>query len=265
MRDSRPLALVTGASSGIGAAYARHLAARGYDLALVARRRERLEELAAELRSRQGVEAEVLATDLTREADLKRVEDYIAGAPNLEFLLNNAGFGLTGRFFEMPLDGQEAMHRLHIMATLRLTHAALPAMTARRKGAVVNVSSVAAFAIRPGNTSYHASKAWINSFSEGLYVELKSVKSPVRVQALCPGYTVTEFHDVMGMDRKRVFFGFWMSVDDVVRASLKGLARDKLFVVPGWPYKLAVLLLRVLPRWVLYNRTLIGLTTPKPN
>ena len=252
MTDSRPLAIVTGASAGIGAAYARRLAAEGYDLVLVARRRDRLEALAGELRSRHGVEVEVLPADLTKDAELKVVEDRIARAENLEFLLNNAGFGAGGWFYKTPVDSHDAMHRLHVMATLRLTHAALRQMTARGKGAVVNVSSVAAFITRPGTTSYYATKAWIVCFTEGLYLELKAARSPLRVQALCPGYTLTEFHDVMGFDRKLIPASLWMSAADVVEASLRGLARGRLIVVPGWRYKLVVAFLRLMPRFLLH-------------
>ena len=186
MTTAQPVALVTGASAGIGAAYARRLAAQGYDLLLVARRASRLEELAVELAGRHGVRAEPLPADLTSDSDLKTVEDRIAREEHLEFLLNNAGIGSRGRFYESPVEIQVGMHRLHVLATLRLAHAALRKMTARGKGAVVNVSSVAAFVCRPGTTSYYATKAWINCFTEGLYLELKQARSPVRVQALCP-------------------------------------------------------------------------------
>jgi len=150
------------------------------------------------------------------------------------------------------------MHRLHVMATLRLSHAALRKMTARGKGAVVNVSSVAAFICRPGSLSYYATKAWINCFTEGLYLELKQARSPVRVQALCPGYTVTEFHDLIGFDRKGVPASLWTPVEQVVDASLEGLKRGKLFVVPGWRYKFFVLLLRLMPRPLLHTVGLMG-------
>jgi hypothetical protein len=252
MTITRPLALVTGASAGIGAAYARRLAAQGYDLLLVARRVDRLNGLAAELSRRHGVRAEALPADLTKEAELKVVEDRMAREEHLEFLLNNAGFGASGRFYESPLEIQDAMHRLHVIATMRLSHAALRKMTARGKGAVVNVSSVAAFIARPGSTSYGATKAWMNAFTEGLYLELKQARSPVRVQALCPGYTLTEFHDVIGFDRKQVPASLWTPVEKVVDASLKGLERNKLFVVPGWRYKFIVYLLRLIPRPVLH-------------
>ena len=246
MTNTKPLALVTGASAGIGATFARRLARDGYRLILVARRRERLEALAAELGG-----AEILVADLTNAAELKLVEDRIAAAADLELLVNNAGFGSTGRFFELPLESHDQMHRLHVMATMRLTHAALRGMTARAKGGVINVSSVAGFGQSPGHVSYYATKAWMNSFTKGLHLELKSAGSPVKVQALCPGFTLSEFHDVVGLDRKRIPSWMWMRAEDVVDASLRGLATGKLFVVPGAIYKLAVILLPKAPNWLL--------------
>jgi uncharacterized protein len=243
MEDSRPLALVTGASSGIGAVFARRLARGGYGLILVARRRGRLEELSGELGG-----AEVLPADLARDDDLKIVEERIARANNLELLVNNAGFGVLGRFFDAPVDAQDQMHRLHVLATMRLTHAALRGMVARSKGAVINVSSVAAFGQTPGSVSYSATKAWMNSFTEGLSLDLKSIGSPVKMQALCPGFTLSEFHDTAHLDRERIPAWLWMKAEDVVDASLEGLAQDKLFVVPGAIYQLLVKLETWIPR-----------------
>jgi len=237
--------MVTGASSGIGAAFARRLARDGFQLILVARRRDLLEQLAGELGG-----AETLAADLTLEEDLVRVEARIASTPELELLVNNAGFGTKGQLWETPLDGQERMHQLHVMATLRLTRAALAAMVPRARGGVINVSSVAAFGQSPGNISYCATKAWMNSFTEGLDLELRGSGSPVRVQALCPGFTVTGFHDAMGMSREGIPAWLWMRAGDVVDASLRGLERGKLFVVPGAIYKLVVLLEKLTPRWL---------------
>jgi uncharacterized protein len=245
MQNTRRVALVTGASSGIGAAFARRLARDGFALILVARRREELEQLARELGG-----AETLAADLTLDEDLARVEERIAAEPALELLVNNAGFGTKGRFWETALDGQDRMHRLHVMATLRLTRAALAAMVPRGRGAVINVSSVAGFGQSPGNVSYCATKTWMNSFTEGLDLELRGAGSPVRVQALCPGFTVTGFHDTMGMSRDGIPSWLWMRADDVVEASLRGLTQGKLFVVPGAIYKLVVTLEKVTPRWL---------------
>ncbi len=245
METTQRTALVTGASAGIGAAFARRLARDGYRLILVARRRERLEELAREVGG-----ADVLAADLTRDDELKLVEERILAEPNLELVVNNAGFGLTGRFYESPVEDAARMHRLHVMAAMRLAHAALRAMTARGRGGLINVSSVAGFAQSPGSIGYCATKAWMNSFTEGLYLELKSAGSAVRVQALCPGYTYTEFHDVKGMDRGRIPAFLWLRAEDVVEISLAGLARGKLFVVTGGVYKAVVILERLMPRFL---------------
>jgi short-subunit dehydrogenase len=249
-------ALVTGASSGIGAAYARRLAAGGYDLILVARRKDRLEELAEELKANHGVGAEALSADLADEVGLGKVEERIARTGDLEFLVNNAGFGTRGLFFQSPREEQDRMHRLHVLATVRLSHAALARMVARGKGSLVNVSSVAGFGQSPGNASYCATKAWMNRFTEGLCLDLAAAGSPVRVQALCPGYTLSEFHDVSGIGRAHGPARWWMSAEAVVESSLQGLARGSLFVVPGRRYRFYAFLLRALPGFVIRYFTL---------
>jgi len=237
---NRPLAAITGASAGIGSVFARKLAAQGYDLLLVARRQDRLRELAAELEHACQIHVETCAADLSVGGEMDRVAARLAAEPRLDLLVNNAGFGAKGRFYEAPLDEQLRMHRLHIGAILRLTHAALGAMVARGRGAIVNVASVAGFTRSPGSVSYCATKAWLNAFTEGLYLDLRSARSPVVVQALCPGFTHSEFHDVAGVERSSVPPSFWLTADQVVDASLEGLRRKKLFVVPGWRYKLIV-------------------------
>ena len=240
-------ALVTGASAGLGATFARKLANRGYDLILVARRADRMEALAAEL----PVKCSIIAADLTTEAGLKAAEEAIRACFSLELLVNNAGFGTTGRFWETEFTAQENMYRLHVLATMRLTRAALEGMTARAKGAVINVSSVAAFGNSQGNVSYCSTKAWMNSFSEGLEIELRGIESPVHVQALCPGFTITEFHETLGIDRRLIPGWLWMTADAVVETSLKALEKhNKVIVVPGLQYKAAVALLRHLPWWL---------------
>ncbi len=247
MTVAKGTALITGASSGIGATFARALAERGYDLILVARRLDRLERLAEELRASRGVRAEVMAADLTKDEDLAAVEQRLSGETELTLLVNNAGFGTRGRFSDAELDTQERMHRLHVLATLRLTHAALPRMMARDHGGVINVSSVAGFTATPGNASYCATKAWMNFFTEALSLELASAGSRVKMQALCPGFTYTEFHDVMGVDRKVIPRSWWMPAEKVVAASLRGLDQGKLVVVPGLRYKLLVAVTGLIP------------------
>jgi uncharacterized protein len=251
---NKPVALVTGASAGIGAEFARALAKRGYDLILVARRRDRLEALAQQL-AQYGAAAEALPADLTDPAQLRLVEHRIGSEEALDLVVNNAGFGVVGRFWQTDPDAQERMHSLHIVATMRLTHAALAAMTPRDRGAVINVSSVAAFVESPGSVTYGATKHWINAFTEGLYLDLKSWRSHVRVQALCPGFTYSEFHDVAGIDRKTIAASLWTSAEDVVAASLASLERNKLYVIPGWRYRALVCFLKLTPSVLLRKVT----------
>ena len=240
--------LITGASSGIGAAFARQLAARGHDLILVARRRERLEKLGEELAGAHRVSVEAIGADLTVDEDLAAVEERIRGTHSLDLLVNSAGFGTRGRFWEADPAGQQQMYRLHVLATMRLTQAALRGMVERGRGGVINVSSVAGFGATPGSASYCATKAWMNTFTEAIALELQGAGSRVRVQALCPGFTNTEFHDVAGMDRGVIPRGWWMSAEEVVAASLCGLERGQVFVVPGLRYKLLVLAMTFIPR-----------------
>ena len=249
MAQTSRLAAVTGASSGIGAAFARALAARGFDLILIARRTNRLEGLASELAAKHGTTCEILTADLTLDADLARVEDRLRAASTLELLVNNAGFGVGGTFAESQIAGQDAMHRLHILATLRLTHAVLQGMVERRAGAIINVASVAGFIVSPGSLSYGATKNWINTFTEGLWLELRAAGSPVRVQALCPGFTYSEFHDVAAMDRSRLAPpAWWFTAEAVVAESLGALERDRVFVIPGFRYRMLVMAMTRMPR-----------------
>jgi short-subunit dehydrogenase len=245
----KPLAVITGASSGIGMVFARKLAPH-YDLLLIARRQERLDALASELLAQHGSVVTVLAADLTDETELCVVADRIANESNLALFVNNAGFGFRGAFWEADLRVLEKMHRLHVMATVKLSHAALGVLVAQDRGAVINVASVAAFAQRAGSASYGATKSWLAAFTEGLYLDLKKAKSAVTVQALCPGFTYSGFHDVMGEDRQSVAPpSFWMTAEAVVDDSLSALPNGSLFVVPGWRYKLIIAVLTKLPTW----------------
>lgn len=247
---ARPLAVITGASSGIGMVFAQRVAAT-HDLVLIARRRDRLESLAAELSAKHASRVEILVADLTVEADLAAATSRIAEATNLELLINNAGYDIGGVFWEQPLQGQQNMHRLHVNATVALTHAALANMVPKNRGAVINVCSVSAFVRRPRAVSYGATKSWMAFFTEGLLLDLKSVGSKVTVQALCPGFTYSEFHDVMQVDRGKLAGpALWLKTEDVVDESLAALKTGKLYVVPGWRYKVLVAVLTVLPSWL---------------
>ncbi|HVV45173.1 MAG TPA: SDR family NAD(P)-dependent oxidoreductase [Bryobacteraceae bacterium] len=237
---ARPVALITGASSGIGETFARKLAAQGFDLILIARREEKLHALAAQL----PASARIIPADLTREEGLAAAESAIRECPDLELLVNNAGFGTLGRFWEADLEGQDQMHRLHVITMMRLTHAALKTMVPRDRGAVINVSSVAAFGQTEGNVSYCATKTWANAFTQGLDIELNGIGSKVKVQALCPGFTFSEFHDVLDVNRANIPGFLWMQADAVVEASLRGLERGNVIVIPGAVYRIGSALMR---------------------
>jgi uncharacterized protein len=243
----RPLAVITGASSGIGEVFARRLAA-SHDLLLIARSAARLQALATELKSLHGGAVRVLAADLADPSGCLTAAARIAAEPALELLVNNAGFGDRGPFWQQDVAVLERMHLLHINALMRLSHAALRVMVPKNRGALINVASVAAFARRPGSVCYGASKSWVAVFTEGLYVDLRQAASAVTVQALCPGYTYSAFHDLMHEDRSRLAPpSRWLRAEHVVDDSLKALAQGRLYCVPGWRYRVAVALLRVLP------------------
>jgi hypothetical protein len=245
----RPVALVTGATAGLGKVFAQRLAASGHDLILVARDAARLEALADELALQYGVEAEPLVADLSRDDGMRRVADRIAQESRLAVLVNNAGFGTKGRLVNRPVAEQATMLELHVMAPMLHTRAALPGMIERRRGWIINVSSVASFTYSMGNVNYCATKAYLRVFSEGLALELDG--TGVRVQALCPGFTHTEFHDRAAMDKSKMPRWLWLSAERVVDESLAQIAAGGPTVcVPSKRFKLIVLAIRYLPSWV---------------
>ncbi len=242
---SRGTALITGASSGIGEAFARRLAQDGCDLVLVARREERLRRLADELRDRFGIRAEPFRADLSRSEEIERVENRIRQENDLSLLVNNAGFGTTGAFAEIDIGRQLDMITVHVTAPVRLCRAALPGMIDRGAGGIINVSSIAAWwPVRNGAT-YCATKAYLLSFSRSLHRELDG--TGVRVQALCPGLTRTGFHDTeefRRIDRSASPQWLWLSADRVVSESLKALDRNRVICIPGRRYRIFVRLVR---------------------
>jgi short-subunit dehydrogenase len=239
-------ALITGASSGLGEAFARRLASLKVDLVLVARREDRLRALGAELEKEWGIRAEVLAADLADEAGLLRVEDFLRPRPDLGLLVNNAGFGGGGRFWKTdPAHGQ-SMIRVHVEAVVRLTRAALPATVERGSGALINVASVAAFYTFPGSVLYGSTKTWIVAFGRALALELRG--KGVRVQALCPGFTHTGFHDtpeLREMKETGIPKFLWMPAEQVIEKSLRALARGPVVCVPGFRNKILVAIPRI--------------------
>lgn len=237
-----PTALITGASSGLGAEFGRQLAARGADLVVVARDRPALESLAADVRARWGVRVEVLVADLLDETAIVSVEERLAAG--VDVLVNNAGFGLDLAFDRNPVDDEVRHLRLHVEASLRLTHAALPTMLERARGRIVNVASVAGFVPRG---TYGAAKGWLISFSRWANVVYRP--RGVSVTAICPGFVHTNFHERLGLPpgQEGVAPGLWLDAATVVREGLRDAARGRSVSIPSARYKLLVAASRLLP------------------
>ena len=240
---SRPTALVTGPTAGIGRSFAVTLAERGYDLVLVARDRGRLDEFAADLRRRFGVDVEVLPADLADRVALATVEKRVADASRpVDLLVNNAGFGHRRPFSDNDVEEEQAMLDVLVTAVLRVTHAAVRPMAARGSGAIINVSSVAGF-LRRG--TYGAAKAYVTSFTEWLDATYRG--QGVRAMALCPGFVKTEFHQRMGVSRDSAPGWMWLDADRVVRDALEDLERGKSLSIPSRRYRVLVTLARYTP------------------
>jgi len=243
----RPVALVTGASNGIGASFARLLAGAGHDLVLVARGAPALEEVADEIRRAHDVATEVIAADLADVDGLATVERRAASVDHpIELLVNNAGVGSAGAFTDLPVDGEVAQIDLNIIAVVRLTHAALPDMVGRRRGGIINVSSLGGFQPAPLNATYSATKAFVLSFTEAVHEEV--LGSGVRVSCLCPGFTRTGFQARSGMSAPGIPEFAWQTSDQVAEAGWAGWQQNRAVVVPGALNKATVGMVRVLPR-----------------
>ncbi|WP_217167056.1 SDR family oxidoreductase [Streptomyces sp. AC512_CC834] len=240
-------ALITGSTAGLGAAFARRLAADGHDLVLVARDTKRLREQATELHDRHGIEAEVLTADLSTDVGIDTVTARLGARRNpVDLLINNAGFGNKGRFLDVPMTDELTMLKVHCEAVLRLTSAAVEAMRERGRGGVVNVASVAAFVPRG---TYGASKAWVVQFTQGVAKDLAG--SGVRLMALAPGFVRTEFHERAGMGTDSIPNWMWLDADKVVAAGLADLARGKSLSIPDPRYKTLMGAAKLVPRGLL--------------
>ena len=252
---ARRLALITGASAGIGAAFARIFAAQGYDVALTARRAERLDALAAEITMRFGVEAHPIPADLADPAGPDAVlEALTAQGRAVDALVNNAGYGLAGSFLNTSWSDQRAFLKLMVEAPAELAHKVLPGMVERRFGRIVNVASLAGL-VPPaaGHTLYAGSKALMVRFSQSLHLE--TLDTGVHVSVLCPGFTVSEFHDVNGT-RERLNRSLppwmWMGADEVAAVGYEAVEANRPVAVPGAPNKIIALAAKILPDdWIL--------------
>jgi len=239
------IALITGASSGLGAEFARQLSAQGYDLVLTARRLPRLEALAQELQAQFSISAQVLPADLSTREGMETLEECISHLPALDLLINNAGFGTNGPFVAVERSAHDAMLQVHITAAVRLTHAALPGMLARGQGGIINVASMAG--ILPIRSElYGSTKAFLILFSQAVQSQLRG--RGVHIQALCPGFTITEFHETpafAGFDRRQIPRWLWLHASKVVHDSLQALPRQAVVCIPGVQYRLIALLTRL--------------------
>jgi short-subunit dehydrogenase len=242
--SGRPLALVTGASAGIGASYAEYLAENGHNLVIVARDKARLDERAKDLEKRFGISVEVLSADLATNEGIKKVELRIENkALPFDVIINNAGFGINNSFIESNRQSESDLLDVLVRAPLRFMHAALPGMVARGRGTIINVSSVAGW-IAGG--SYSAAKSFLTVMSESLHTELKG--TGVVVHALCPGFTRTEFHQRGRMNMKGLPDFMWLDSRKVVADSWRAAQKGKAISVPGLQYKLLHLLISISPR-----------------
>ena len=241
------VALITGASAGLGLEYSKLFAAEGHDVVLVARRQDRLEALAAQLQQAHGTRTHIVATDLATAEGPRRVTDELQRLGlEIDFLVNNAGFGTSGVFAETDLARELEMIQVNIVALVTLTRSLLPRMIARKRGRILNVGSTAGFQPGPFMAVYYASKAFVNSFTEALWYELRG--TGVSATVSCPGATATEFAAVAGNDRSRLFRLGAASPASVAREGYRAMMAGKPIVVHGMRNKFGVQLLRVSPR-----------------
>jgi short-subunit dehydrogenase len=247
------IALITGATSGIGAAFAKKYASMGYDLMITGRRLDKITRLAEEIRETNGVNVEIITAELSDQKDVDAIIDEAKGK-NIQVLINNAGFGMNTLFQKGDLNLYKTMIDVHILAPVRLIYAILPAMIQRASGTIINVSSESAFLLIPKNAVYSGTKSFLKNFTEALALDLKG--TGIQVQALCPGLTRSDFHEKMGIRKaKQVNRGVikWALPDKVVQESLNDLAKNRVVCIPGMYEKVLIKIANVIPR-SLYNK-----------
>lgn len=248
--NNKGKALITGASAGLGASYALFCAKLGFTPVLVARRKEKLDELTVKISKETGIKSEIIVADLTQSQDVSALEEYITKCPNLDILINNAGFGTIGSWLDVPFNKSLDMLQVHVTAVVHLCHACLAGMLKRKRGAIINVASLNAFLFAPGNIMYNSTKAFLAAFTRNLAFEV--MDDPILVQCLCPGFTKTEFHEVgdfKNFDRKSILNWMWMDSDDVIIQSFNHLKKKPVIFIPGFKNRLL--------RW-LYDNTFLS-------
>ncbi|WP_319370694.1 SDR family oxidoreductase [uncultured Ilyobacter sp.] len=246
-------ALITGATSGIGAAFARKLGEAGYNLYLTGRRKEVIEKLAQEIRGKYDVVVEVIIADFTIPYEVDSFLDKIESV-DFEFLVNNVGFGHEKRFLNDTYENQRKMIEAHVESFTKITHLVAGRMQKIRKGRIINVSSLAAFAPAAFNHLYSSTKSFVITFSEALHIDLRPLG--INVQALCPGFTKSDFHRSLEI-KEKTFKNRglirWMSSEDVVTLSLRAVSKRGGIYVPGWSNKILYTIIKLLPRKLYYH------------
>jgi len=244
-------ALITGASAGLGLCFANKLAEYGFDLVLIARRKERLQDISTRLESEHSIRCEIFPADLALDKDIEKVANRIKKISDLDILINNAGFATLGNFADVPIEKDMHMIHVHMKAPVQFTYAALQIMRKRKQGIIINVSSIGAYILTPGNALYDATKSFLNTFSENLSLELKDLG--IKIQALCPGFMSTEFHesgDLKNFDKSVIPESSWMTPESVVSQSLKALEKNKKTIfIPGRKKRFA--------KWLYVNNSLV--------
>jgi uncharacterized protein len=246
-------ALVTGATSGLGASFASYLARQGYDLILTGRRKKKIEALAAVLREDYNISVTIVLAEFTSDKDIQKVINTMRDCTTIDVLVNNAGYGNAKDFLSDTCNAQERMIKVHIIAPVRLMHAAVPRMIQQGSGMVINVSSLAAFTVGPGRAMYCSTKAFLRTVTESLHTDVHEYN--IHVQALCPGFTRTDFHEKLSWSADKLKnrgIARWMTADEVVRKSFKNIRKRRIVYIPGFWNKMIYYVILIIPRRIYY-------------
>jgi len=248
-------AFISGATSGLGLEYSKQLAGKGYNLIMVGRRKEILCEEALKIEKENKIKVKTIICELSNELelnDLIKLLNELDQKESIEFFINNAGFGMNKDFFEDEYFNQEKMIKVHINALTKLIHFIVPKMRERKKGNIINVSSLAAFIPLPRSPFYCSTKSFINTFTESIYPELK--QNNINIQALCPGFIKTDFHSRQNLKKEKLkknFFIEWMETEKVVKLSLKNIKKS--IYIPGIKNKILFFFIKIIPKQIYYN------------